>query len=239
MTQTKFCARDGKKTRIARFLLPSLEAQSALLPSDRWIMATVRDLLATNAALRRDVKRTALYTGGAVVLSVAALAGVVAGGVMFPALLPAVIAGGAAVLAGAAACGYSAKKALSSLRQKTLPDLRQDIMARYVKMKGNELTGEWARRVKMRKQQRAQEDSVADKERPHQAPVPEVQPVPADTKPVEKKSIKKAGAGSKLGAWALKAALDKVKKPDSGTPADKAKPPVPEAGKPTPPKAAP
>lgn len=144
-------ARPDRKTRIARRVMPFITADSALLPTDKWIFSTLRDMYKTVPVFRRDVNAvgavagfvggvTAALGAGAVVLSTigALLPGVIVAGVMAVALT-----GGAVYL--------QARDIWQRAKNETLPRLKEEIGRRYVTYKADEVLRVWKERLKTKK----------------------------------------------------------------------------------------
>lgn len=202
---------ERKKTRLAHLMLPQLDPNSALLPPDKWILSTLRDIVTGNRSFQRTL-------GGAAAWSLAA-AGAVAGGIAAAFLLPAAVAAGAGLLA-AAAGFFSVRKArthLADFKSETLPGLRTEIGRKYLEYKMSELKAAWAKNLEARRQQKAAEKPKTADPAPAAAPTPAPETTPA----AEKKDFK-----STFGDWAAKIA-DKRRQKDPAKDANPPKPPAP------------
>lgn len=216
------------KTRIARFALPQIDANSALLPPDKWILSTAWDFLKNNKSLHKTMGRLAGFAG----LGLVALGAGIAGAAMvFPAVLP-LVATAVATLALAGFAGVKAKQQVDLFKKETLKELKEHIGKKYLEYKMAELKAAWQRKAEARAKEKAAQK--ADATNAQQAPPPSTAaaltpapeaPVtkpeaPAEKNPTEK-SAEKPAAG--FGSWMLKKAMEKAQKKP-------AEPPKPEGG---------
>jgi flagellar biosynthesis GTPase FlhF len=208
------------KTRIARILLPQIDANSALLPPDKWILRTAFDFIKGNKSLHDTIIRTAAYAGAGLT---AVVAGVVGAVVLFPLALPMAAVGLAAVGA-AAFSGFRAKFHFERFKKETLPELRNEVGKKYLDYKMSELKAAWQRNLDERRKKKAEAKTNAapKEEKKAEAPQPEVkkEPAPAATndktavaeKAPEKKPAEKKSLGSAFGELARKLAEERTKK---------------------------
>lgn len=145
-----------EKTRIAGFFLPTVQGDSALLPSDRWILETAVDIVRTNKDLR-----TTLVRAGILALSTPSLLGLGAVGMYIAVVAlvpPLLIAGiGVVTLTAVAACGKKIHDYWQDLKKNILPGLRTELAARYIKKKGGSFMDEWKKRMALKAAQRKQD----------------------------------------------------------------------------------
>lgn len=136
-------------TRLARMMLPELDPHSPLLPTNKWIITTLKGMVKTHAGIRGCLLRA----GGFALGAVAAVGAGIAGAVMAPTLL----VGGAIGLAGAAAAGiagFFAKKHIMKIKTDHMQDVQEIVKNKYLEMKAQELTRAWKERAEKVKQER-------------------------------------------------------------------------------------
>lgn len=203
--ETKYLSR-----LVVRRYLPDLSPDSPLLPPDRWVLTTARDLYKTVAPLRRDV-RMAGFAGGAYLVAagygVAALVLAVTGGFAAAAgaLLAGVIIGGVSTLWG--------RQLLERFRAETLPLLRVGVTQHYLLFKMDSL-GE---RVKKKSKPVSGAEAAT--------PVPAVSGTVALADRIRDFDRKKISGLFAKGAKAVKSALPK--KPEKKAPPEDTNPPQP------------
>jgi hypothetical protein len=130
------------KSLLVKWFVPGIDPQSALIPSDRWIVTTVRDGLRAQKGFIPAVAKGA----------VAGLLGLAALGTGIAAALGAApLAAGAAAVAGIALCGAYAYKQARALRDRILPGAVEHVKFKYAEMKMNEIKSAWAQRLQARK----------------------------------------------------------------------------------------
>ncbi|HCS23942.1 MAG TPA: hypothetical protein PLW48_04550 [Alphaproteobacteria bacterium] len=136
-------------TRLARMMLPEIDPHSALLPTNKWIINTVKDMVKTHAGIRGCLKRAAAFTLG----GIAAIGAGIAGAVMAPTLL---IAGGiaAASLGAAAGFGFFARREGLKIKTDYMGDVQEIVKNKYMEMKANELKRAWQERAAQVKRER-------------------------------------------------------------------------------------
>ena len=132
--------------KLARKVMPFIASDSALLPPDSWIIATLKDMYKTVPVFKRDVRAagalaalavggTLLGIGGGIALAVTGALTVASG------------LGAAALLA--SSVGYAAwrgKKLWDRAQAETLPVLKEDIGKRYATYKMEEIASAWRAR---------------------------------------------------------------------------------------------
>ncbi len=221
-----------QKTRIARLLLPQIDANSALLPPDKWILKTAYEFVKDNKSFHNTIGRAAIHAG----LGFGALiAGAVGAVMLFPLALP-MAAAGAAALGAAILSGFRAKHHVGRFMTETLPGLRGEVGKKYLDYKMSELKAAWQRNLDERRKkkaetkkdapaQKAPEQAKSEAKKPEvkqDAPKPETaaQPAPqpaatdkqaAPTKPEAKKQEKKS-LGSAFADLARKMAEERARK---------------------------
>lgn len=199
-------------TRLARMMLPEIDPHSALLPTNKWIINTVKDMVKTHAGIRGCLKRAAAFTLG----GIAAIGAGIAGAVMAPTLL---VAGGivAASLGAAAGFGFFAQKQAMKIKTDYMGDVQEIVKNKYMEMKANELKRAWQERAAQVKREReakraaeaarkaaeaqAKADTAAAPQKPDAPAQTDAQP--DATKPDAPKSEGKAASMLKtFGRWA-------------------------------------
>ncbi len=226
-----------KKTRIAHMMLPQIDADSALLPPDRWIVKTTWELIRDNKSVHQTV-------GGMAGFALAGIAAITAGvvGVLAVAATAPAIAIGVGALAVAGFFGYKTRSYAGKFKAETLPSIRDEVGKKYLDYKMTELKQAWQRNMEEKRKQREAEKAAKAKaaaeakasapkveetaapkaetpkvETPkaaEQKPAPEAKPVEAaaaETKAPEKKTEKKTLGGA-FGEWALKQAAERARK---------------------------
>lgn len=130
------------RSRIVRFLLPSIDPQSALIPSDRWILRAVRDSIAEQKQLvPAALKSFALGLG-----ALGALALGTAGAILAAAAVPATACAVTGIVL-AAACGKKFFDKLQDIRTRILPEVGEHVKAKYALLKINEIKSAWQTRA--------------------------------------------------------------------------------------------
>lgn len=211
-----------RDSKIARFFLPGIDPQSALLPPDRWLISNVVAILKASTVFKKNATLAAVYAGMGVVSIAAGIAGIIL-------TAPAVVMMAAAAVAGiglASVFGKKTRDKIDNIKRDFLPEMRKEIGQRYLKMKGDNLLGIWSERINSKKEQKAAAPDNTAAAAPAPTPTPEQAPKQAENpaeKPVAKPSI-----GNALGKWALKKAFEKkgVQKEPPKADAEK-KPPAP------------
>lgn len=196
------------ETRLARMMLPDIDPHSALLPTNKWIINTVKDMVKTHAGIRGCLKRAAGFALG----GLAAIGAGIAGVVMAPTLL---VAGavGVASLGAAAASGYFARAQVMKIKADYMGDVQDIVKNKYLEMKANELKRAWQERAAQVKREReakraqeaerkaaeaqAQATAAAGKQKTaNAAPAADAAPVP------EKPAQSRASVFKTFGRWA-------------------------------------
>lgn len=153
-------AAPARKTKLAARALPFIKSDSALLPEDKWVIATVKDLLRSNRNLQRNVASA----GG---LALAALGGIAAVGFFAAtttlALAPALAIGAAGLAATAGLVTLGALATVRHFKAHTAPELMEEIKQRYTKMKSDELKAAWNARRLAAQQAKAEKAAQAPK----------------------------------------------------------------------------
>ena len=142
-------------TRLARMMLPEIDPHSALLPTNKWIIQTLRDMVKTHSGIRGCLKRAGLWALG----GVAALGAGIAGAVLAPGLAVAGGIGALSVLA-AGAGGFFARREIMKIKTDYMGDVQEIVKNKYLEMKANELKRAWrekAAQAKLAREARAQE----------------------------------------------------------------------------------
>jgi hypothetical protein len=253
-----------KKTRIAHMMLPQIDADSALLPPDKWIVKTTWELIRYNKSVHKTVGGMAGFALAGVVTVVAGAIGAFA----VAAAAPAVAVGiGALTIAGF--FGFKTREFARQFKAETLPSVRTEVGKKYLEYKVNEVKAAWQRNMeekrKAREAEKAAKAAAPKVETPKveakaetskvetpKVEVPKVEAPKAEAKPVaevapetkapEKKSPEKKSLGGAFGEWALKQATERARKLKEKEQREDAAPPVatppakkpPEAKPPTP-----
>ncbi len=141
--------------RLARRVMPFIAADSALLPTDRWIVSTLRDVFKTTPPLRRDMRsavKTAVLGAGALVLGVVGVAGFAVG--------PLTVFGAGALVAvsaiGVMQTVTNSKTLLHRLKTESLPAIKDALTARYAQYKIDEIARAWKERLAAQQAAKAQ-----------------------------------------------------------------------------------
>lgn len=170
------------ETRLARMMLPEIDPHSALLPTNKWIINTLKDMVKTHAGIRGCLKRAAGFALG----GLAAIGAGIAGVVMAPTLLVAGAVGVASVGA-AAASGYFARAQVMKIKTDYMGDVQDIVKNKYLEMKANELKRAWQERAaqvkREREAKRAQEAERKAAEAQAQASAAVEKQKPADAAP--------------------------------------------------------
>ncbi|MEZ0225610.1 MAG: hypothetical protein ACAH83_13725 [Alphaproteobacteria bacterium] len=209
-----------KKTRIARLLLPQIDANSALLPPDRWILRTAYEFVKDNKSFHNTMGRAAAYAGGGLT---AVIAGVVGAVVLFPLALP-MAAAGLAALGAAFFATKKAQKHFEKFKEETLPELRNEVGKKYLEYKMSEIKAAWQQKMDERRKKKSEakpkpETKAPETKQPEATnPVtPTVTPTPQPASTTEKpattqKSGEKKSLGSAFAEMARKIAEERAKK---------------------------
>lgn len=132
--------------RLARKVMPFIAADSALLPPDTWIIATLKDMYKTVAPFKRDVRAAGVVAAIAVGGVVLAAGGAVALGVA-GALTLASGAGAAVMAASTSAFAFwRGQRIWARAQSETLPVLKEEIGKRYAAYKLEEIASAWRAR---------------------------------------------------------------------------------------------
>lgn len=228
MTVTKkpSAADQKNRTRIARFLLTSVNDNSALLPTDKWIVTTATDVLRKNRDIRKNGTRLLI---GFAATAVSIGLGITGAFMAFPAFPAMLLAGGIGIMAGYI-FGQGSVSAWQDLRIRTLPSLRSEIAARYFKMKSDEVVNAWKNNMRNKKsdkkplETKKQDIKITD--------TPSLETAVPET-PVNKE--KDGNVAGKVGGWLLRQAMKKAstkEKPDDTVPNEKPVKPVKPEKKP-------
>jgi hypothetical protein len=214
-----------KKTRIARLLLPQIDANSALLPPDRWILRTAYEFVKDNKSFHNTMGRAAVYAGSGLG---ALVAGTVAAVILFPFALP-MAGAGLAALGAAWFAVHKAKQHFEKFKQETLPELRNEVGKKYLEYKMNEIKSAWQQKLDERRRKKAEAaqkpperkpDVIKPEEKKPEATTPVTSktteiPQPASTteKPATpQKSGEKKSLGSAFAEMARKIAEERARK---------------------------
>ena len=200
-----------QSSRIARFILPQIDPESALLPPDKWILRTSYEFVKDNKSFHDTIGRAAAYAGGGLAAIVAGTIGAI---VLFPLALP-MAAAGIAAIGVAVFAGFRARHHVEKFKEQTLPELRTEVGKKYLEYKMSELKAAWQRNLEERRKQKAEakkqpatpKPEAAKPETKAEAPKPATeQPKAPETAPVvatenkpaptEKKTEKKTLGGA-------------------------------------------
>lgn len=149
------------KRRLARKVMPFIAADSALLPPDSWIIATLKDAYKTVQPFRRDVQALGALVVGAAAVAVTLAAGLVTLAVIGTVTLAAAAGSAAVTLAGGLAAFWRGRQIWQRAQKDTLPAMKEDIGRRYVAYKAEEMMREWRLRLET---QRAAKQKAAPAE---------------------------------------------------------------------------
>jgi len=201
------------ETWLARKMLPEMNPHSPLLPTNKWIIATLKDMVKTHKGIRTCLKRAGAFVLG----GVAALGAGVVAAVLAPGLLVAGAAGAVAIgLAGVA--GFFAKKQLEKIKTDYMGDVQEIVKNKYLEMKANELKRAWqekaaeAKRAREARQAEAAARKAAEaKAAAEAAALKEQKPAAPET--AEKPAApaeKKTSALKTFGRWARQKAKEGI-----------------------------
>lgn len=152
MTQPATAATPLDPTRkLARKVMPFIASDSALLPPDSWIIATLKDMYKTVPTLKRDVRAAGVVVAVGLLGTLASVGGGIA---LAVAGTLTVASGLAATAVLASSVGYAVwrgKKLWARAERETLPVLKEEIGKRYATYKMEEIASAWrARRDALR-----------------------------------------------------------------------------------------
>ena len=140
--------------RLARLLLPDVQGDSALLPPDRWVIATVRDLYKKSQNLKRDTARGAALVASAIgatgVIGAASYAALTAGA----ALLTVVAAAATGLILSGIGAYLAGKKLVARFQKDTLPEIVSVVKSNYLKLKSDEMKRAWKQRMADKKREK-------------------------------------------------------------------------------------
>ena len=139
-------ARDPKETRLARRVMPMIAADSALLPPDKWIIASLRGMYKTIEPFRRDVRAAAVVAGTAVGVALSLSVGIVAFTIFGAMTLTTALASAGIAGVTAAASWWRGQKIWNRAKAETLPLVKEEIGKRYVAFKAEEMMKAWKER---------------------------------------------------------------------------------------------
>jgi len=232
-----------KKTRIAHMMLPQIDADSALLPPDKWIIKTTWELIRDNKSVHKTVGGMAGFALAGVATVVAGVIGAFAVAAAAPAL-----AIGAATIALAGLFGYKTRSFAKQFKAETLPSIQSDVGKKYVEYKMSELKAAWQRNVEEKRKQREAEKAAkaaapkveapkveskaetskteAPKVETPKTETPKAEATPAEVATPEKKAPEKKSIGGAFGEWALKQATERARKLKEKEQKEDAAPPV-------------
>ncbi len=148
-------AKPDPSRRLARKVMPFIAADSALLPTDKWIIATLKDMYKTIAPFKRDVRAAGVAAAvgvGGLIASVGVMAVLATAGVLT------VASGlGAAVMAVSSAsyAVWRGKTTWARAQEQTLPLLKEEIGKRYAKYKIDEVANAWRARIEAQRTAKA------------------------------------------------------------------------------------
>lgn len=218
-------------------MLPQIDADSALLPPDSWIVKTTWELIRDNKSVHKTVGGMAGFALAGVVTLAAGVAGALAVAATAPA-----IAIGAGALALAGFFGYKTRSYAGKFKAETLPSIRDDVGKKYLEYKMAELKEAWKRNMEEKRKARDAEKAARAKAQA-EAKLPEAKPADAkpeakaeapkaevpkaepakpaeaaataskpENKPAGKKTPEKKSLGGAFGEWALKQAAERARK---------------------------
>jgi hypothetical protein len=144
--EKKDVAPADRERRLARRVMPFIAQDSALLPTDKWIFATLKDAYKTVASFRRDARAAAALALAAGGFLVAVAGAVVTLAVVGTVTLATVAAAGVAACAGGAAAWWRGRNIWRRAAAETLPALKEMIGKRYVAYKTEEMMRVWKER---------------------------------------------------------------------------------------------
>ncbi len=151
--------------RLARKVMPFIAADSALLPTDKWIIATLKDMYKTIAPFKRDVRSAGIAAAvgvGGLLAAVGAVAVLATAGVLT------VASGlGAAVMfvSRTSYAVWRGKTTWARAQAESLPLLKEEIGKRYAKYKIDEVANAWRARIEAQRAAKAAGTTL-----PQQAP---------------------------------------------------------------------
>lgn len=132
--------------RLARKVMPFIAADSALLPPDTWIIATLKDMYKTVEPFKRDVRAAGVVAAIAVGGLVVAAGGAIALGVTGALTLASGV--GAVVMAASSStfAYWRGQRIWKRAQAETLPVLKEQIGKRYAAYKLEEIASAWRAR---------------------------------------------------------------------------------------------
>jgi hypothetical protein len=225
-----------KKSRIAHWLLPQIDENSALLPSDEWVKTTVRSIIKEDKGFRKAAGRILGFAG----LGLAAIAGgIVAAVLLFPAAIPMAVAGAAAL----GVTGFAAKKTrdgVNRFKSENIPALKETVGKKYLEYKAAELKAEWKRKQAAYRAKKAAEKAEKEAREAAEKKAAAAAQALAEQAAAEKKAAEKAnppaekgirGFGKRMLREAMKRAqenLDDLSGKNAPPPAKSDEPPAPK-----------
>lgn len=196
------------ETRLARIMLPDLDPHSALLPTNKWIIDTMKAMVKTNAGIRSKLIRAGSFALG----GIAAIGAGIAGAILAPTLL---VAGavGAAAIATAGVAGFFAKKQLVKIKTDHMKDVQEIIKNRYLEMKAQELKRAWqerAEKVRLEREAKRAADAARKAQEAAAAEAKAAAPAAGAQKPEDKPHppASKTAMLKTFGRWAASKAKD-------------------------------
>lgn len=187
------------ETWMARKMLPDMDPHSPLLPTNKWIISTLKDMVKTHKGIRVSLKRAgALALGG-----LAALGAGVVTVVMAPSLVVAGAAGlAAAGIAGVA--GFFVKKQLEKIKNNYMGDVQEIVKNKYLEMKANELKRAWQEKAVLAKRAREERQAAAAAKKAAEAKAAAETAAPKDQKPANANTAPDAAAPAEKKSSVLK-----------------------------------
>lgn len=132
---------------IIRRAMPFIAADSALLPTDKWLFQSLRDIYKTPGPFRRDVRAVGMLAAAVGGLALTVTTGLIALAVVGTVTGLAVAAAGLTAAATAAGAWWQGQKIFQRAKVDTLPLLQQEFGKRYVAFKAEEMMRLWKERI--------------------------------------------------------------------------------------------
>lgn len=160
--QKKSALTPRRGTKVIRFLIPQIPADSPLLPTDKWVFKNFFDATRQNPkvavgfgalTLFPKIASSVIFAAGAAALT----------GVCPPLYL------GLGTLIGLGICGTLTWRAWLHFKKEALPELQKGMGKRYIQLKAGEIKAAWQEKLNERKRLRAEGKLV---EKPKPAPSP-------------------------------------------------------------------
>lgn len=149
--------------RLARKVMPFIAADSALLPTDKWIIATLRDMYKTVPVFQRALRTAGLVAAVGVGGLVLAGGGVAALAMTGALTVTAALGAGVMCAATSMYAFWRGKNLWARAQAETLPVLKEEIGKRYAKYKMDEIGAAFRQRLEASRAAKAAGEAPAAK----------------------------------------------------------------------------